>query len=276
MHHILYSLIYYLTHPIHKYSEPIVGKSDKALVCHRTKSPKNPWIQLEISKKAVAAHVAHGDFNGTCAEASQDPDFSGAVITETHLVHDHSETLDPNCQKISGGCEPAILISVDKLRDYSDGPSETTLIGEYLLTNRNVADYVIDRECWNCIWEEVIDRNKGPATFKDRKQEDDPNFSAFMLEEMIFEIDRMVTKYSSSEWSANDNASRLVSLLLEHLVMLESELDIVNSGSRTLTTSDVFGPHEQRPKAAVVDAEPRSDLMKKLRMRFEGKEIVEQ
>ena len=213
--------------------------------------------------------MAHGDFNGTCAEASQDPDFSNGVITETHLVHDHSETVDPNCQKISGGCEPAILISIDKLRDYSDGPSETTIIGDYLLTNRDVADYVIDRECWNCIWEEIMDRNKGPKTFKDRKEQDDPNFSAFMLEEMIFELDRMVTKYSTTEWAADENAIRLVSLLSEHLVMLESELDIVNSGRRTLTTRDVFGPHEQRPKRTV-ENQPRSDLMKKLRTRFDS------
>jgi hypothetical protein len=43
------------------------------------------------------------------------------------------------------GCEPALVISTDKLRDYSEGPSETESIGEYLMTNANVADYVIAR-----------------------------------------------------------------------------------------------------------------------------------
>jgi hypothetical protein len=213
-----------------------------------------------VSCKAVSAHVAHGDSEGVCADASSE--FKTSTVEDSHLVHNHGSATDPRCQQVTSGCEPAILISADKLRDYSDGPQETALIGEYLMTNPIVKDYVIDREAWPCIWEELIIRNKGPATFKDRQIEEDPNFSPFMLGEMIYEIDRMITKYSGSEWAGNDNAERLVSLLSEHLVMLQTELDDVNAGRRTLGTRDIYGPHEIRPEPE------RSELMKKLRMRF--------
>ena len=184
---------------------------------------------------------------------------------DSSLVHDHGSTTDPRCQQVTYGCEPAILVSADKLRDNTDGPQETELIGEYLITNANVADYVIDREAWPCIWEELIIRNKGPATFKDRQIEEDPNFSSFMLDEMIYEIDRMVTKYSGSEWADDNNAQRLVTLLSEHLAALQDELDEVNSGKRTLTTRDIYGPHEKRP-----EPDDRTLLMKKLRRRVKA------
>jgi hypothetical protein len=84
-----------------------------------------------------------------------------------------------------------------------------------------------------------------------------------MLGEMIYEIDRMVTKYSGSKWAGNDNAERLVSLLSEYLAMLQTELDDVDSGKRTLGTRDIYGPHEIRPEPE------RFELMKKLCTRFE-------
>lgn len=120
----------------------------------------------------VPAHVAHGDSEGACADASSA--FKTSTVEESHLVHDHASTTDPRCRQVTADCKPAILISADKLRDYSDGPQETAIIGEYLMTNPITKDYVIDREAWPCIWEELIIRNKGPATFKDRQIEEDP------------------------------------------------------------------------------------------------------
>jgi hypothetical protein len=118
---------------------------DKCNICHRTKSPKNPWIRLEVSCKAISAHIDHGDYAGTCVDAAQQPNFTGKTITESMLVHDHDQTVDSRCEQVRLGCEPALVISTDKLRDYSEGPSETESIGEYLMTNANVADYVIAR-----------------------------------------------------------------------------------------------------------------------------------
>jgi hypothetical protein len=46
-----------------------------------------------------------------------------------------------------------------------------------------------------CIWNEVIYENKGPMTFEDRDISSGPNFSQFMLEEMLGEVRRLVDKY---------------------------------------------------------------------------------
>jgi hypothetical protein len=34
----------------------------KVNVCHRTHSKKHPWVKIRISRKALKAHLRHGDF----------------------------------------------------------------------------------------------------------------------------------------------------------------------------------------------------------------------
>eukprot|EP00804_Cyclotella_cryptica_P003653 CCRYP_002216-RA/>CCRYP_002216-RA protein AED:0.42 eAED:0.42 QI:0/-1/0/1/-1/1/1/0/114 len=105
-----------------------------------------------------------------------------------------------------------------------------------------MAKWVIGRDTWPCIWDKVIDKNEGPMTFDDRKISEDPNFSAFMLEEMKGEVTRLATKYSADPWTNDSNANRLLS---EHLVSLQTEIDEVVSGRRTLGKKDIFGPKER-------------------------------
>ena len=75
--------------------------------------------------------------------------------------------------------------------------------------------------------------------------EDDYNFSAEMLGEMIVELDRLITKYSGTLWSVKATANRLVELLMEHRSIIQMELNDVNSGARQLTDRDFLGPKER-------------------------------
>lgn len=184
----------------------------------------------------------HGDYYGSCDGAADDPVFTGDTLA---LVYDNVTTQDPHCAEVSGTCKPIMVISSDKLRDNTDGPAETEIIGNILMNNERMAKWVIGRDIWPCIWDKIIDRNEGPMTFDDRNIAEDPNFSAFMLEEMKGEVTRLVTKYSADPWTDDSNANRLVTLLSEHLVSLQRELVEVVSGRRTLSKRDIFGPKER-------------------------------
>jgi hypothetical protein len=223
--------------------DPIVNERDKVTICHRTMSKRNPWIQIDVSAKAVQAHIDHGDRVGSCEDAAQDPTFTNTTVS---LVHEDHPVSDSHCSSVTTTCRPVMIISADKLRSYTEGPAETEIIGNILMTNEKMAKWVITRDAWDCIWDKVIDKNEGPMTFDDRDINADPNFSAFMIEEMLVEVTRLVDKYSVDPWEDDINAQRLVTLLSEHLVSLQTELDLVNSGKRALSQKDIFGPNERK------------------------------
>ncbi len=60
--------------------------------------------------------------------------------------------------------------------------------------------------------------------------EEDYNFSAEMLQEMIQEQNRLVINYSGSVWDGNDNADQIVQLIVEHRAKVHTKLSEVNSG----------------------------------------------
>ena len=41
----------------------------KVTICHRTKSQKNPYRTIRVSRNAVKAHLSHGDGIGPCPRA---------------------------------------------------------------------------------------------------------------------------------------------------------------------------------------------------------------
>jgi hypothetical protein len=41
----------------------------KVTICHRTKSKKNPYVTIRVSRNAVPAHLRHGDGIGPCSRA---------------------------------------------------------------------------------------------------------------------------------------------------------------------------------------------------------------
>ena len=38
----------------------------KVTICHRTGSKKHPFVTIRVSRRAVRAHLAHGDRLGSC------------------------------------------------------------------------------------------------------------------------------------------------------------------------------------------------------------------
>jgi hypothetical protein len=55
----------------------------------------------------------------------------------------------------------------------------------------------------------------------------------------------LVDKYSADPWTDDINANRLVMLLSEHLPLLQTELEDLTSGRRTLSQKDIFAPGER-------------------------------
>eukprot|EP00956_Cyclotella_meneghiniana_P001989 scaffold2242_cov57-Cyclotella_meneghiniana.AAC.3 len=158
---------------------------------------------------------------------------------------------DPHCANgdISGGCEPVAVISAEKLLDLSEGPNETAAIASALMLSPKMSPYVIDSDAWRCIWEELIVRGKGAKTVVDRPDSPytahDYDFSAEMLQAMRVELDRLIAKYTSSDWNTLATADRLVELLTWHRDLIQEEEDDLNSGRRKLTSKDFLGPRER-------------------------------
>ena len=151
------------------------------------------------------------------------------------------------------------VISSDKLMDYTDGPAETTKIAETLMNNPEISQFLKNREAWNCIWDQVIVQRKGGRTVLDRPSfaEDGYTFQPHMLQEMISELDRLITKYGSDEWNGKTTANRLVGLLTEHRGLIQTELDEVNSGIRKLQRGDL-GPKVRRKERRQEHAQERA------------------
>lgn len=219
---------------------PIKNQEDKVSICHRTSSPTNPFVAIEISSSASQKHLEHGAFLGSCEEASKDDEF----MSKQGITMDVGQALrDPNCDKISaGGCKPAVLISGDRLRDEEAGPREIEVIGNMLVENEKMAKWIIKKEAWGCVWGKVLvieEQLEG-------QHGDKPKFSVFMLQEMKGEVQRLVDKYDADPWTKDKNAKRLVRLLSSHISLLQREINQIRSGKSTLTPKDIFGPGERQ------------------------------
>lgn len=177
--------------------------------------------------------------------------YSREELEYNHVVGNQTVTpsYDPNClgSKVTDGCAPAAVISAEKLRDYTEGPQETTKIANVLLNDDRTGQYVIAPEAWDCIWEELIANGKGLKTVSDKPgyNSEDYNFSAEMLQEMIAELTRLIDKYSLPEWSSKETANRVVELLTEHRTLILDELADVELGLRKLSDGDFLGPTER-------------------------------
>jgi hypothetical protein len=71
-------------------SDESLGK-DKETICHRTKSEKNPWVEITVSVNALQTHLDHGDFIGKCQTFEYNPppqqQLTGETVTVCHITN---------------------------------------------------------------------------------------------------------------------------------------------------------------------------------------------
>ena len=72
--------------------------------------------------------------------------------------------------------------------------------------------------------------------------ESEYSFSVEMLEVMLEELNRLITKYSSDVWSRKPTANAIVGLLMEHVFYLQMEMTEVKSGTRKMKAKGFLGP----------------------------------
>jgi len=180
----------------------------------------------------------------------------GTVVTPTY---------DPHCiNDVADGCVPVATISADKLRDYDEGPGETAKIARAIKNDVRTGQYVIEDETWDCIWSELIEKKKGPKRIDDRPGYSDITdhyFSKEMLDEMVGELDRLITKYSGPDWSDTPPAVRLVEILQEHSALIQIERHEVVMGARKLSSKDFLGSDE-RSKRGLLSKSDTKDYSK--------------
>ena len=189
------------------------------------------WDMLMMPKIYTKAEV---DYNTVIGSKTIVP------TSDFHCVSDNGQ--------ISTGCEPIAVISFEKLQDEIEGPDETRKIAGALFKNKKMARWLRTKETWTCLWEEVILNKRHPKALQKTSDhiESEYHFSVDVLQEMIDELNRLISKYSSDEWQHKESANRIVDLLIEHRSELEFEMDEVRSGERLLTVNDFLGPKERQ------------------------------
>jgi hypothetical protein len=227
--------------------DPVINSDGQVSFCHRTSAARNAFVTITVPESASSHHIDHGDYPGTCKDAAKDPDFV-ALYPGVSIPDEGKIRSDPKCSKITNSCVPLRIISADKLRSNDFGPAETEIIGNVISSNQKTARYVINKNTWTCLWDKIIVKNEGPMTFDDRDISNDPNFSPAMLDLMKTQVQRLITKYSSSRWSDDTNAKRIVTLLTEHLPILQAEIDELASGRRQLSVKDIYAPGERKAR----------------------------
>lgn len=185
---------------------------------------------------------------------TQSPDFfhqhaDGDDYTE--VVGDNPDNIpayDQRCALITSGCEPVEVISADRLQDPSKGYIENLKIGKILQGLKGISNFLVPESIWDCLWDELYILKKGHKTFLDRVglESREYNFSEEFLTEMIDEINHLVNKYSSDEWSSKETAKSLVSMLKDHKLGLQEEIVEVKAGIRILREEDFLGPETRK------------------------------
>jgi hypothetical protein len=92
------------------------NKNDKVLVCQKTSSTTNPWVQICIAPAAVATHLGNGSTLGAC------PTVSARGTTPEPVVKAAAIKAYPN---------PSTGVFELQLQNYNQGKVEIQVIDNY-------------------------------------------------------------------------------------------------------------------------------------------------
>jgi hypothetical protein len=101
------------------------NKNDKVLVCQKTNSAKNPWVQICIAPAAVATHLANGSTLGNC------PAVAARGVTPEAVAKVSAGKIYPNPNK--GVFELQLI-------DYTAGKVQVQVVDAYgkLVSDRSI------------------------------------------------------------------------------------------------------------------------------------------
>jgi len=70
----------------------------KVTICHHTHSQKNPFVTINVSERALPAHLGHGDTVGPCPQQSLTPE-QGEKPAKQHVKAQHHSNGQQNGKK---------------------------------------------------------------------------------------------------------------------------------------------------------------------------------
>ena len=88
---------------------------------------------------------------------------------------------------------------------------------------------MVEDEAKRCVWEELGIRKKVLKTYVYREGYGDYEytFTEEHLQVILDKLSRIISKYSSTDWSSNDTAQDLVSIITLHQSLIQNELDLI-------------------------------------------------
>jgi hypothetical protein len=128
------------------------GPPRKVVICHIPPGNPSNFHDISVSSKAVPAHLAHGDHEGSCTEncealcTDNDPctiDYDKEATTCVCSTADHREPLDCN----GGQCDPETGGCIDPVCEVLGGKDECTGNCEDTVSGPSYTDENDDAAC---------------------------------------------------------------------------------------------------------------------------------